>query len=57
MGVDAPTTQNTYFKMSKKSKKIYLNVHVDNLCSHPNFREEKTFLVASVKITIFCAPK
>jgi len=53
LGVDAPTAKNTYFKMLKKLKKIYSDVHVDILRTYTKFHEKKTFYVDYVKKKFF----
>jgi hypothetical protein len=47
--------QKTYFKIFENFENIYLNIHLDILCSFTKFREMKHFLIASVKKTNFDA--
>jgi hypothetical protein len=41
--------RKTYFKMFENFEKIYLDIHLDILCSFTKFREKRIFFVASVK--------
>jgi hypothetical protein len=58
VGVDAPTAQKTYFKMSKSSKEKYSSVCLDILCSQfsHNVSWNKK-IMADVKKTVLNAPK
>jgi hypothetical protein len=57
VGVDAPTAQKTYFKMSKSSKEKYSSVCLDILCSHIKCCGIKTFFVTGVREENFVCNK
>jgi hypothetical protein len=48
-----PLSENI-FQNDKKFRTKFLHVHPDILCSHTNFRKERTFFVSCIKKINLC---